>query len=327
MGGKALIESDYIGKQYGKLTVLGFSHKVRTSMYALVKCECGNTKTVQLNSLKNGTTTSCGCLNKVTADDFIGQIFGRLKVFDHHRNDKGDLFLDCVCECGNTKSVRLYDLKKGATQSCGCLMTETTIKNNKARKRYNEFRYLDENTVCVLLSNCDDYMLCDAVTWDVLSICLWHKHHSGYACATYEGRSFAYHTMILECPDGYVRDHINRDRLDNRYENLRIVTPTYNAINRTLLDKNKYGYPGIYFDEVRNRWRSFYADPDTKKTIFSDFKTFEEALADRKIKEEMYYKIESLTTNQIIRFPVVSRLVVSRVSNKSSVSLGRNSPS
>lgn len=48
------------GKQYGKLTVLGFSH-VNRQAYWLCQCECGKTTVVRGSNLRKKTTTSCGC--------------------------------------------------------------------------------------------------------------------------------------------------------------------------------------------------------------------------------------------------------------------------
>src|SRR5687768_7603616 len=40
------------------------------------------------------------------------------------------------------------------------------------------------------------------------------------------------HKAVLKCPDGMMIDHINRNKLDNRLENLRIVTSSQNQMNR-----------------------------------------------------------------------------------------------
>lgn len=51
-----------LGKKYGKLTILKyeFTDKYYYKHY-LCKCECGNTKVINLNNLKGGKTQSCGC--------------------------------------------------------------------------------------------------------------------------------------------------------------------------------------------------------------------------------------------------------------------------
>ena len=49
--------------KYGRLTVIEtFIEKGRRK--AICKCDCGNTKTVQMTHLKSGATKSCGCYHK-----------------------------------------------------------------------------------------------------------------------------------------------------------------------------------------------------------------------------------------------------------------------
>jgi hypothetical protein len=55
---------DITGNEYGRLTVISYSHKSESGMYYWnCVCSCGNEKKVCSASLKRGQTRSCGCLN------------------------------------------------------------------------------------------------------------------------------------------------------------------------------------------------------------------------------------------------------------------------
>jgi len=43
----------------------------------------------------------------------------------------------------------------------------------------------------------------------------------------------------IDVPKGMVTDHINRDPLDNRFENLRVITNAMNARNSDRWDKSR----------------------------------------------------------------------------------------
>lgn len=58
---------DYIGRKFGKLTVLSREDRyINNRMFAFLfcKCECGIEKFIRYNNLVNGQTSSCGCLQK-----------------------------------------------------------------------------------------------------------------------------------------------------------------------------------------------------------------------------------------------------------------------
>lgn len=57
--------NDLTGNRYGKLTVIKRAYKNGSrNTYWLCKCDCGKETTVSAQHLKDGHTTSCGCVHK-----------------------------------------------------------------------------------------------------------------------------------------------------------------------------------------------------------------------------------------------------------------------
>lgn len=65
------------------------------------------------------------------------------------------------------------------------------------------------------------------------------------------------HRIINNTPDGFETDHINRNPLDNRKENLRSVNASQNKINQKIRIDNTSGVKGITWDKQTNKWRVF----------------------------------------------------------------------
>lgn len=83
-------------------------------------------------------------------------------------------------------------------------------------------------------------------------------------------------------PEGMEVDHINRNSLDNRIENLRVVSKGLNMRNKPCQSNNCLGEKNIQFTE----WGT-YRVRSTKdgKTTSMTFKTLEEAILYRDAKE------------------------------------------
>jgi hypothetical protein len=73
-------------------------------------------------------------------------------------------------------------------------------------------------------------------------------------------------------------DHIDRNTLNDRIENLRLATRSQGNANRTKHSNNKSGYKGVCWDNRAGRWR---AKIQVKKTsiFLGRFNTREEAYA------------------------------------------------
>jgi hypothetical protein len=64
------------------------------------------------------------------------------------------------------------------------------------------------------------------------------------------------HRFITNAPPGYSVDHINRNPLDNRDENLRIVTHAENLQNQKVRVDNRTGYRGVTYMKEFNKYRA-----------------------------------------------------------------------
>jgi hypothetical protein len=71
-------------------------------------------------------------------------------------------------------------------------------------------------------------------------------------------------------------DHINRNKLDNRIENLRWATHSQNSSNRGKRQNSSSIYKGVSFYKPSNKWKS-YITINNKQTHLGSFKTEIEA--------------------------------------------------
>ena len=129
------------GQTFGRLIVLKKSNRKN---YWVCKCQCGNIIETTVGNLRSGHTQSCGCLQKeqssrASLKDLTGQKFGKLTVLerDFSKNNSGEAYWKCKCDCGNITVVGGYELRSGGTQSCGCLISTKELKISKLLKKYN----------------------------------------------------------------------------------------------------------------------------------------------------------------------------------------------
>lgn len=63
-------------------------------------------------------------------------------------------------------------------------------------------------------------------------------------------------SCLIPHEEGLFIDHINRNRNDNRRENLRICTSEQNSANKSITDKNTSGIVGVSFNKKLKKWCS-----------------------------------------------------------------------
>ena len=150
---------------------------------------------------------------------------------------------------------------------------------------------------CLMIKRC----ICDITTfiidlddYEKVSKYTWYPHHDKtkpddmiYVLANNHGETIRLHRYIMNITEkDLVVDHINHRPLDNRKENLRIVTIAENNRNLSIRKSNTSGVTGVYYSNSKKKWIAtkyfngkLYAIP---------FKTKDEAIEQRKLFDQIY---------------------------------------
>jgi hypothetical protein len=96
-------------------------------------------------------------------------------------------------------------------------------------------------------------------------------------------------TLFVQNPENkeFV-DHIDRNRFNNRYDNLRWVTRTENNQNKSMQSNNKSGIVGVSLYRRTNKWRASISVNKVSKHL-GCFVTKEDAIRARQEAEIQYF--------------------------------------
>ena len=114
---------DYVGKRFGKLTVIEYAGKARGMHQWKCRCDCGNEAVIGQTRLQNGKTRSCGCMQSKSFLSNIGITEGTsvsmLEYYKTHLSPRNTSGYTGVTENKNGKWVATI-VFKGKTHHLGC---------------------------------------------------------------------------------------------------------------------------------------------------------------------------------------------------------------
>jgi hypothetical protein len=83
-------------------------------------------------------------------------------------------------------------------------------------------------------------------------------HPSGYVHIRVNGHLYKAHRLIFLWHHGYIPkyiDHIDRNKSNNKIENLRCATASENVYNTDVRKNNTTGLKGVYWHQPTSKWR------------------------------------------------------------------------
>lgn len=188
------------------------------------------------------------------------------------------------------KITNSYNLKNGLVKSCGCLKRKA-IKEK--RRKQNKYEFYEDYIIGYAYNDNFPFKI-DLDDYDKVKEYYWYHEKHGYFISPrrdYSNKKVRLHRLIMDVQDNKTKievDHINRDKSDNRKENLRLCNHTENGRNKDVLDINKSKFTGVYWSKKDKTWYAqINIDGKTKHLGYQ--KTKEDAIKARLKAEKEYF--------------------------------------
>jgi hypothetical protein len=185
-----------------------------------------------------------------------------------------------ICRCSRCNSEYPVKDKYGASKSpighlCQSCKTAISAMTNPTQSSLNKVFNYDKTTG--LLTH--KHTTASGFAGDLATF----GHSRGYLSVSIGCKQYLAHRIIFMMEKGYWPehiDHINHDKRDNRWDNLREVLQADNNRNMPKQTNSSTGHVGVSFMKTRNKYRA-YITVNTKAKHLGLFDTVEEAVAAR----------------------------------------------
>jgi len=127
----------------------------------------------------------------------------------------------------------------------------------------NQFTVYEDRVLVDLPGN--KLLICDYDDLYLVELHTWHSSSRGYAATNISGSTNPefFHNMVMKhIPTDITVDHINRNKLDNRKVNLRLVDRRIQIINQGMREDNTSGVKGVSFNKKYKFWVAQWQDAD-----------------------------------------------------------------
>jgi len=244
-------------------------------------------------------------------ENYEGQIFGTRKIIRNYCEDSDWLSIgkkvpnekskyrlsECLC-CGRLIPVLINKLKSNPPKKCSfCsgINCQSTITDRNSWTQYQDYCVLNiifNDTVISCYIDKEDYEAVSKKIWRIVK-----KKQKYYVISGSKGSSIYLHQFILNetIPQGYEIDHIDGNSLNNRHNNLRIVSRLENIQNSQVRIDNKIGIRGIA--QVRNKFQVDFSFNHIRY-YFPKWNSLEEAVYCRLFTEE-HFGLQILLRNPL----------------------------
>lgn len=158
---------------------------------------------------------------------------------------------------------------------------------------YKSNKYKFEGDVCIGMLKDGTEFIFDTDDYEKISKYYWSLNSNGYVFSNImiDGKRYNVflHVLIFGNKNGFEVDHIDRNKLNNRKNNLIYSTHSENNRNKNKQINNSSGIIGVYKDSQTGQWRA-QIKINNKTIALGRFINKEDAIVARLKAEYLYYE-------------------------------------